>query len=164
MKTKSKNIIFLFILISFLFCSCSHQEKKPLPKIPFDKGSMNKEIRFERLDRFNTYKYGDDIVFNVENLTENRVNFGKDYGMVLYANNGKEWVKVKDKLINMTQSDVIIGHGTDPYNVGGNIANPIIPFEKDQYDILVYVSGELIDDQNIPIRKVEAYEIFTLSK
>jgi hypothetical protein len=154
--------IVLILLVSFLLPSCAKTNKEGLPVFPIPESDLNSEIVITKLDGINSYKYGDFLRFGVTNISDHNINMGKYYSLIIYVKHEGEWLEVKDGTNIHSYSDIILGYGKDVSRLGGRSANPIIPFESKSYDILVYVAGDMIEENGIAIKKVGAYRIFQL--
>ena len=152
----------LILLVSFLLPSCVNPNKEVLPVFPIPEVDLNSEILIPKNDSMDSYKLGDYLWFNLTNISDHNINMGKYYGLLIYVKHKDGWLEVKDRSVVYSYSDIILGHGKDVTRLSAFGANPIIPFESNSYDILVYVSGEMIDENGLVIKKVGAYQTVKL--
>ncbi len=160
--TRFEISIALILLVPFLLPSCGKPNKEALPVFPIPEVDLNSEIIISKNNSMGSYKYGDYLWFNLTNISDRNINMGKYYGLLIYVKHKDGWLEVKDRSIVYSYSDIILGHGKDVSRLSSFGANPIIPFESNSYDILVYVSGEMIDENGLAIKKVGAYQTIKL--
>ena len=97
------------------------------------------------------------------NNSEHPIHFPTGYGLVLYAFHENVWRKpFPDGMTVYAFSDIVLGSKNDFTKYGSLYVKPVIPFDDEQYKIIVYLSGTMLDETGQPMKEVSAYKEFIL--
>ncbi len=154
MRIKYIALVLTCIICMSLLYSCKN-EGVDLPELGIEDENLNNQIQLIKVDRYNSYKYGDTLTFFLKNSSDECINLGVYYNLTIFALDGDKWVEVKDNMETITTSDVIVDSKSE---IRAIYTEPNIPFSSNNYKILTFVSGTLLDSGI----KVGAYEFFTL--
>jgi hypothetical protein len=153
---------FIFILMISLLVSCSDSNKEEtLPAFPNSAG-INQEFSITLGDEIQPLEYGQPFEVFVINNSEHQIQFSKGYGLVLYALHENNWETVQNGMTVYSFSDIVLRSKNDVAKYGSLGVKPVIPFDGEQYKIVVYLSGTMADENGKPIKEVSAYKEFTL--
>jgi hypothetical protein len=98
--TKRISAFFMFFLLTYL-CSCTTTKSievyKPELLIPIEKMNSAFKIKDMAINN-NSYKNGDILLLDLENLTSEAIIFPGDFNIMVYQKVGNEWIPVTNNL------------------------------------------------------------------
>ncbi len=60
MRTISKMLLLISLILMGSMNSCQKEKTVELPEFGIEEENLNNQVQIVKMDRFNTYKYGDD--------------------------------------------------------------------------------------------------------
>lgn len=152
-----KMIILSFILLQILMVTGCSQSKLVDP-IPSKHNYTNEQILLYAFKDYNTFTTADVITAEIWNLTENPIEFPNNYNIRIFERTKQGWFEIYEKPVTRFPSG--------PFSLNPEIGVemlgvfPDLPDISREYDLRIYVSGQLYENEKII--EVFAYTDVTL--
>jgi hypothetical protein len=161
MNMKTLIRIFLIVSIIVVVASCNkNTSTQDFPEISIPLNKMNTKVSINLIKNLNSYKIGEDVDFEVMNLTNNRIQIIPDNDIFLYQKNQSTFIKIDNNLHYSSAIDQIPTKQEDIFGTGSLlfIANPKIQEADKSINIRIFVIGTICNGDGTPTNeKVGAY-------
>jgi len=141
-----KSVSFLVFVLLILLPACSKSLPGDMPDlgISSDELEFNTFIKVTAPKQFNSYRSGDSVTLEIENLSEYEWSFNILKDILIYYEDDEKWKKVSDKMIHIGATELTLEpSGTFPSDkqVFGVLPN-IEPNRPTNLRIIVIVHGQ----------------------
>ncbi len=144
---------FTSVIIMLLgLTSCSDADVLYKSKILLLLKGFNKNITIELSERWNTYEMGDNIQFDIMNLTESQIQITPDQDIRIFQQYSNTWLEIDNRIDYCSAIDIVPTIETDPLGMGFLmfIVIPDVIGDLQTTTVRIVVLGTLLDEIGNP--------------
>jgi hypothetical protein len=150
--------IYFMIIITIFSSGCSrHSKIASMPDLGIPDEEMNRRIRLEVPDGWNTFKIGDGVALNVDNISTEPVSFQYDFGAKIFVLQDKKWVEIPN-LMKYPEGDLLLYPSQGgPFMQGEADVDPILSDTNQPVTIRIVLIGNIYRDGQITNDQTAAF-------
>jgi len=141
-----KSVSFLVFVLLILLPACSKSLPGDMPDlgISSDELEFNTYIKVTAPKQLNSYKIGDSVDLEIENISEYEWDFNITKDILIYYYENEEWKKVSDRMVDIGATQLALGSsGNFPLDKQGfGVLPDIAPDRPTTLRIIVIVHGQ----------------------